>query len=257
MIEAIQAELSRVEQIHGARILYAVESGSRVWGFDSPDSDWDVRFIYLRPLSWYLSVEDRRDVIEPPANGLLDLSGWDLKKALHLLGKSNPPMLEWLNSPTVYREDPLVQGLRQLSTDYFNPRSTIYHYLHMANGNYRQYLRDDQVPLKKYFYVLRPLLACEWVAQGKGLPPVKFDDLRTVADWNDSVHQNVCYLLGLKRMGAELGLHPRIDSVNAWIEAKLDHFSNLARTTAKGKTRTDDLDEFLVKALYSEIRSIA
>lgn len=251
--EEIVTDLRRIETIHGARMLYAVESGSRVWGFHSQNSDYDVRFIYLRPISWYLSINERRDVIEPPIRGLLDSNGWDLKKALQLLSRSNPPLLEWLASPTIYLETPSIGRLRELAADYFNPRSAIYHYLHMANGNYRSYLKGAKVPLKKYFYVIRPLLACAWIHKFGGCPPVRLRDLLAIADWPQEVKESVLGLLHKKQSGLELSMAPRIDSLNAWIETKLELFGDLARTTAIGKNKIDDLNDFLLNALYSEV----
>ena len=137
------------------------QSGSRAWGFASRDSDYDVRFLYVHRRDWYLSVEDRRDVIEQPIAEDLDVSGWELRKALRLLRKSKPPLLEWLKSPIVYRHDPVFAHevrrardgvqcpLRRLcshrsATFYYrrframrSPRRCFAHYLHMALGNWR------------------------------------------------------------------------------------------------------------------------
>src|SRR5260221_12565463 len=108
MKDKILDQLRLIETTHGVKIIHAVESGSRVWGFDSPNSDYDVRFIYTRPINWYLGVFERRDVIELPIDGLLDINGWDLKKALFLISKSNPVLHEWLNSPIVYHTNPVI-----------------------------------------------------------------------------------------------------------------------------------------------------
>ena len=157
MQQAIQEALQRIETTDDVRVLFAVESGSRAWGFASRDSDWDVRFVYIRRPGWYLSVQRRRDVLEYPLDSDLDVSGWDVKKALGLFAKSNPPLLEWLRSPIVYREAfSLAQTLRTLSAQYFSSRSVLHHYFHMAEGNYREYLQGDPVRVKKYFYVLGP-----------------------------------------------------------------------------------------------------
>ena len=104
--EEIQRSIDEIEQSENVTVLYACESGSRAWGFHSQDSDYDVRFIYAHPPDWYLSVdlEKKRDVIERPILDDLDVSGWDLRKSLQLFRKSNPPLLEWLDSPIVYRD---------------------------------------------------------------------------------------------------------------------------------------------------------
>jgi predicted nucleotidyltransferase len=174
----IQSELQRIERDHEVRVLFAAESGSRAWGFASRDSDYDVRFIYVHERDWYLSIEERRDVIEEPINYQLDISGWDLRKALQLLRKSNPPLLEWLKSPIVYKADPgfaLLFG--HLAVEFASADRLFLHYLHMAQGNARGYLKGDIVRLKKYFYVLRPLLACKWIEQGRGPVPMEFQTL--------------------------------------------------------------------------------
>src|SRR5689334_4705492 len=148
----IREELSRIEASQDCRILLAVESGSRAWGFESSDSDYDVRFVYIRRPEWYLSVDLdlRRDVIERPISDLLDISGWDIRKTLRLFAKSNPPLLEWLSSPIVYvKRYQFPDALKALLPDYFSPVSSTYHYLHMAQGNYRDYLKGDTVWLKK------------------------------------------------------------------------------------------------------------
>lgn len=149
---AILERLTAIEQSESVRILYACESGSRAWGFASPDSDYDVRFIYVHPRDWYLSInaERRRDVIERPIEDLLDINGWDLRKALQLMYKSNPPLFEWLHSPIVYREQPgFRQDMLAITPTYYSPRGCAWHYLHMARGNQREYLRGDPVRLKK------------------------------------------------------------------------------------------------------------
>ncbi len=175
MEREIRDTLDRIETREDVRVLYAVESGSRAWGFASTDSDWDVRFLYLRRPEWYLSVQRRRDVLEYPLADGLDVSGWDLKKALGLFAKSNPPLLEWLRSPIVYREAfSAAARLRVLAADYFSPRSCMHHYLSMAEGNYREYLQRDPVRVKKYFYVLRPVLACRWIQMHGTTPPTEF-----------------------------------------------------------------------------------
>ena len=143
----VRAALDRVEAECNVRVLFACESGSRAWGFASRDSDYDVRFIYVHRPDWYLSVEDRRDVIESPIADDLDVSGCELRKALRLLRKSNPPLLEWLRSPMVYRYDPaFVAQFGALATESYSPRRCFRHYLHMAYGNWRDYLRGRITP---------------------------------------------------------------------------------------------------------------
>ena len=249
----IKSKLHELELKHGIQILYAVESGSRLWGFESGDSDYDVRFIYIRPLQWYLSVRNRRDVIEFPLPDKLDLSGWDMKKALYLLSKSNPPFLEWLNSHIVYKKTDVVEKIKHLVSSYFNPRSTIFHYLHMAIGNYKEFiLKKDEVILKKYFYILRPVFACEWIEKNQTFPPVQFNKVIDAAD-PDLPREQVEDLLQRKKQGKELDKAPKIDDLNKYIERKLDHFSKIVRITPKPKFTMDDLDELFMNTVCKGI----
>src|SRR5689334_14501823 len=138
-MDEIKNRLFEIEHQEKIQIFYACESGSRAWGFPSEDSDYDVRFLYVRPSEWYLSidVEEKPDVIERPITDELDISGWDLRKALKLLRKSNPPLLEWLSSPIVYLEKlSIADRMRKLVPEYYSPKACLYHYLHMAQGNF-------------------------------------------------------------------------------------------------------------------------
>lgn len=163
MREKIQEQLRRIEEAENIKILLAVESGSRAWGFASPDSDYDVRFIYIRRLEDYLRLDAVRDVIELPIDDVLDINGWDLQKTLRLLYKSNPTLFEWFSSPIVYQKTEFADKFRELMMHYFSSKKTLYHYISMAEGNYREYLQGEIVRAKKYFYVLRPVLACRWI----------------------------------------------------------------------------------------------
>ena len=152
MKEQIQEKLREIERREECRILLAVESGSRAWGFASPDSDYDVRFIYVRPEKVYLRLDRTRDVIEVPINDELDINGWDIDKTLRLLHKSNPTVFEWFSSPIIYQSSAFADQFRPIMQKYFSSKAGLWHYLHMAEGNYRDYLRGKMVRAKKYFY---------------------------------------------------------------------------------------------------------
>ncbi|MBP7637139.1 MAG: nucleotidyltransferase domain-containing protein [Kiritimatiellae bacterium] len=220
--DEIKAGLAEIERIEGVRILYACESGSRAWGFPSADSDYDVRFIYAHPPEWYLSLETRRDVIERPLEGDLDLSGWDIRKALNLFRRSNPPLLEWLQSPIVYWSVPgFVESLRGLMTAYYDPCSCMHHYLHMARNNFREFLKGERIRTKKYFYVLRPVFACLWLEQGRGPVPTEFQTLVDALAPEGALRDAIKELLANKRDGHELDDGPRIPVFNDFLEAQL------------------------------------
>lgn len=220
--ERIQVSLSAIDREHRTRILLAVESGSRAWGFASQDSDYDVRFIYVHERDWYLSInEDRRDVIELPIVDELDVNGWDLRKALQLFRKSNPPLLEWLQSPIIYRQDADVAArLRALIPEYYSPRASFFHYLHMAQGNLREYLRGDTVWVKKYFYVLRPVLAMRWIERGLGPVPMEFERMVEGTVEEPALRDAIAQLLVEKRAGTELGKGPRIPAISDFVESE-------------------------------------
>ena len=175
--ELINSKLDALEAEHSVRVLYAVESGSRAWGFASPDSDYDVRFIYVRPRDEYLRLDHTDDVIEYEINDIMDIVGWDIAKALKLFHKSNPSLLEWLGSPILYRTTIVFEGLRPLLAEYYQRRHGLYHYRSMAKKNFVADFKNDQVRLKQYFYVIRPILACKWILNNDTPPPVLFSDL--------------------------------------------------------------------------------
>jgi len=236
MTTRIKAELTRIEQAEGVVILYACESGSRAWGFESGDSDYDVRFIYLRPTRWYLTIQNKPDVIERPIDDELDVSGWDVPKALRLLRKSNPPLLEWLQSPIVYtQKSTFVDRLRELMNEYYAPISCMYHYLHMAENNFREYLKGEEVWIKKYFYVLRPVLACIWIERGYGVVPIEFGKLvdRVIVD--GALRSEIESLLEAKCNGSELGRGPRNPVISDFLEWELERLQ--AATQPLAKTR--------------------
>ncbi|RKP49961.1 nucleotidyltransferase domain-containing protein [Cohnella endophytica] len=238
----ITEQLERLEREEQIRILYACESGSRAWGFPSRDSDYDVRFVYIRQPEWYLSIFDKRDVIERPINDRLDISGWDLRKALSLYRKSNPPLLEWLQSPIRYAEQfSVTEQLRGISPLAFSPKSCLYHYLNMARGNYRMYLQGERVRIKKYFYVLRPVLACEWIERYGEMPPMAFDLLvEKLIPKSGELWQVIQQLLARKKSGEELDYEPRLNPINDYLEQRLQELEKIAAAMKSADAKLDD-----------------
>lgn len=249
MKEHILEALKTIEQKEQCRILLAVESGSRAWGFASPDSDYDVRFIYVRPIESYLKLEKRRDVIELPINDELDINGWDLDKALRLLHKSNPTVFEWFSSPIVYQTSPFAERFSPLMTQYFSSKNGLWHYLSMAEGNYRDYLRDDMVKVKKYFYVLRPILACRWILNNGTPPPMRFAELLE-SQLAPELKRMVLKLLELKMHSPEVKLIPRIDELNRYLDNSiLDVRECIERLPAETPRNWTTLNEIFLSEL--------
>jgi uncharacterized protein len=252
-VAAVSSVLAAIEDSERVRICLAVESGSRAWGFPSVDSDYDVRFIYVRHPDWYLSIEDGRDVIERPVAGALDLNGWALRKALRLFRKSNPPLLEWLHCPIVYLERSRVAAaLRALLPRFFSPEASFFHYLHMARGNHREYLRGETVWRKKYLYVLRPLLAMRWIERNYGPVPIEFARLleRTLPDAD--LRHAVDALIAAKRAGNELDEGPRIPVISEFIDRELARFEAREADRRESPPPIDEL-KMLFRATLDEI----
>lgn len=249
MKELIVQKLKEIEKENNVRILLAVESGSRAWGFASPDSDYDVRFIYVRPKEDYLRLETVRDVIELPIDDTLDINGWDLRKTLRLLYRSNPTLFEWFSSPIVYTETPFADRLRAVMTDYYLQKNSLYHYLSMAERNYREYLKGDVVRAKKYFYVLRPVLACRWILGRHTPPPMKFCDLAE-AELPSELAEDVRRLLELKIMSPEIKEIPRIDAINGFLDEQIGTIKDiLVRMTDERGRDMEKLDELFLSAV--------
>lgn len=219
-IEQALAELARE---HNVSVLFACESGSRGWGFASPDSDYDVRFIYVNRLPWYLTVDPGRDVIELPVDETLDISGWDLRKALGLLKRGNATVMEWLRSPVVYHADPdFAAAMVAASELAYRPERSFHHYAHMAKRNYSSALQGDRVKLKKYLYVLRPLLAALWVERGLGAPPMRFAELVAGIVTDTATLAEIDDLLAVKRQSGEAAWGTPFPCTQALIDRELD-----------------------------------
>lgn len=220
MQKIIDQKLKDLARQHDVRILLACESGSRAWGFPSPDSDYDVRFIYVHRQAHYLAIDEQRDVIELPINDLLDINGWELRKALRLLRKSNSPLMEWLQSPVVYHADArFMEDMTGLMAGFFSPRAMMHHYLSMAKNVIDTDLQGAQVRLKKYFYALRPMLACRWIADRQQVPPMNFATLRTLLapDLQGAVDD----LLVLKATHDEAFTIQPAAAINNWLQQQV------------------------------------
>ncbi len=216
----IEARLDEIESQDSVRILLAVESGSRAWGFPSPESDYDVRFLYARPREWYLSINSRRDVIECPIEDILDVNGWDIRKALGLLLKANPVLSEWLCSPIRYREDQAcTERMQTLAARVAFRRPARFHYLHLGKSAYDAKIGDrETVALKKYFYAIRPALALRWLRVRPDPPPMDLPGLRAGLQLEASLDDAIARLVVAKSETAELGTGPRMSDLDRFIE---------------------------------------
>lgn len=253
--QRIDGILSGIETAHGVRILLSVESGSRAWGFPSVDSDYDVRFIYVHPLDWYLSLREERDVIERPIDDDLDVNGWDLRKALRLLGNGNPVLREWLVSPIRYREDPTTVGaLLDLAHMGGQGSRTAarHHYRRLAESAMDNGIRDRlQVKLKKYFYALRPACALAWLrTHDSPALPMDLPSLMDGLPLEDGLRDEIGGLLALKATASEMGAGERRPRLERFIEQEIGH----ALEAADRPERSDHLREAADDLFRSIIR---
>ena len=225
MKSTILAHLEDVEREINVRVLLAVESGSRAWGFQYAESDWDVRFIYVHQLDWYLKINEGRDVIEHMYDDDVDLVGWDLRKTLRLFQKSNPALMEWLHSPIVYRADEVfLSRMRVLEPTFFNPIKTMYHYGSIYIKHDKRYLQNAAYPLKRFLYYLRGILACRWVEEWQSMPPVLFSELVDATVKEDAIRQKINELLALKRQSKENDLKEVDSGLVEYARHWADHF---------------------------------
>lgn len=246
--------LRRLEADHDVKVLFACESGSRGWGFASTDSDYDVRFIYVNRLSWYLTVESGRDVIEEPISGDLDVNGWDLRKTLQLLRQSNPTLLEWLRSPIVYRDEAdTAARLRSLAEEGFSAVRGYHHYVSMAKKNFREHLRGEVVRYKKYLYVLRPLLAARWIRDGRGVPPMRFAALAEATLDDRALLDEINRLLEVKMRAGEAATSPRWNGIHDFIERELEVAATQVLVDSF-RPDTSMLDAFLAETVLKNER---
>lgn len=255
--ETILTELRKIEADNEVRILFAIESGSRAWGFPSPDSDYDARFVYARPTDWYLSIAPGRDVIELPIVDELDINGWDIKKALGLLIKPNPVLLEWLSSPERYIwNSEICNDLISFSERVTHGAACLYHYLHLGERQYSVYIDGkDLVSLKKYFYVVRPAMAIRWLRMNPDVaPPMNFQELMNGTDIAPDLQRVLLELLEAKSRSQEIGEAPRINEIDEFITSELNWGRSIPPLSTRGSVNlskgADDLFRSILKRAW-------
>jgi uncharacterized protein len=252
MKEIILDKLTQLEQEHNIRILLACESGSRAWGFPSPDSDYDVRFIYAHPEDWYLGIHEKADVVELPVNEVLDINGWDLRKALRLAAKSNAVVFEWMQSPILYRHsEDFLSGFRELAPGCFSPIAAMHHYLSMAKKKYEECLADEDVKLKRYMYCLRAVLSGLWIAHRKSIPPMELVPLLDeMPDAN--LRQKVMELVQLKATKEEGYRHSHEPLLEKFLSEGIAECESVAASLPSRKADYDVIDAFFRNTLRTK-----
>lgn len=252
MMEQIKEKLKEIEERENVKILLAIESGSRAWGFASPDSDYDVRFIYVRPMEFYLQLNEMKDTIEWQLDDILDINGWDLKKALIQFRKGNATLFEWSNSPIIYQKSSEWDAIYEAAKSYFSAKASIYHYYGTAKNTFLSYLQDEKVKYKKYFYALRPLLACKYIEEYHCPPPVLFDELLKLSLPED-LRKGIDELLEIKKVTEEKDLNPQIPVIYDFIAKELEVQKEKANTMADDHNKDWDALNLI---FYNILKSI-
>jgi predicted nucleotidyltransferase len=248
----IEARLEAIAREDGMRYLMAVESGSRAWGFPSPDSDYDVRFIYVRPWQDYMTLHPMRDVIERPIIDDFDVNGWDVRKALGLMLKHNAVVAEWLESPIRYTpDDPAVRQLAGLADDHFDPQGYALHYASLGMNNVKRWPESSEtIPAKRYFYALRPALCIRALRiNPQRRPPMRLQDLMAITDLPTTIATQIDELVELKAQKREKAGSRRSIEIEALV---LDELGRATEIKSRGRSAAflEDAD-----ALFREIVS--
>ena len=253
MRKIIEDKLREIEKVEDVRIIFCAESGSRAWGFASPDSDYDVRFVYVRRTEEYLRLDPVRDVIEWQLDETLDINGWDIQKALRLLYKSNPTLFEWDGSPIIYRQTAEWERIRGVMGGYFEPSVSARHYISLAKKNYDICRENGNIKLKKYLYCLRSMLACSYIVNRGTAPPVLFSELAS-AELDPLLMRDVEEILRIKANAPERQYIPVPSALDEYIAARLKYLDKAVNAlSAKGKDISvlDDIFVGILKNIKS------
>ncbi|HUO91955.1 MAG TPA: nucleotidyltransferase domain-containing protein [Rhizomicrobium sp.] len=245
IVAKIEQRLARLRAEHNVRIPLAIESGSRAWGFPSPDSDYDCRFVFVRRQRDYLSLWRQRDVIETPLDKVFDVNGWDLAKALKLLLKGNAVVIEWLMSPIRYETDDAFRDEFLRVAKAVADRALIgRHYLHLGERQRRTYFREGKtVPQKKIFYALRPAAALRWLRlhPGEAVVPMHFPTMLTECDPPSEIADLAAALVEKKAKTRELASEPLPEPIGRFIDAEFEaarSWTDAARAAPSPAART-------------------
>lgn len=251
MKEKIQAYLREIESQRNIRILLACETGSRAWGFPSPDSDFDIRLIYAHKKDWYLSLNEGKDTIELMLeDNNLDISGWDLRKSLRLLSKSNPPLLERIQSPILYLVDkPFLTELTELANTHYSRIATLHHYLSMAKKCYAAIQENPSFKLKKFFYALRSATACKWIMERSEMPPIQFQVMLNSLTIETELTTRIQELIDLKSTVDEAYLHQGEAPLFHFISDCIEMANAQAKMLPAAKGQKEELALFFRKTL--------
>ena len=244
-MEKIIEILKEIELKKKIKILYACETGSRAWGFPSPDSDYDIRFIYMNERDWYLSLSQKKDTIEI-IDGELDITGWDLKKCLTLLKKSNAPLIERFQSPIEYYAVPgFKNDFKYLIGNYYSPTAVFFHHYSLAQKFWEELKDKREVKLKNYFYLIRSLLSCNWIVKDKTVLPMDIEGLMRLLDAGR--RDEIRDLIKLKERVDEKYLHNKDESLDIWLSGLFEMLDGSKENMGVSKSDYSALNGFFLK----------
>lgn len=251
MEKKIKTYLSDLEKLKGIKILFACETGSRAWGFPSPDSDFDVRIIYKHEKDWYLNLTEEKDTIEYfLENNEIDISGWDLRKSLRLLLKSNPPLLERIQSPIIYKVDKdFLNGINSLAKKTYSRIATIHHYLSMAKKAFEEVVNSNEYKLKKFFYALRASVACLWILDKEKIPPIEFEKMLNGLNFPNNLNTRIKELIEIKSTISETYLHRGENELIEFMKTCIERADCESQNLPASKGQISELNNFFRQTL--------
>jgi len=251
MNKIISQYLKKLEEDKEVKILLACETGSRAWGFPSPDSDFDIRIIYMHKKDWYLSLSEKKDSIAVMyENNEIDITGWDLRKSLKLLQKSNPPLLERIQSPIIYKsDDEFLTEMKTVAQSQYSRIATIHHYLSMAKKFLTELKENKDYKLKKFFYALRSATACKWILETEKIPPIEFNKMLNKIEISKSLTDRINELIYLKSTKSESYRHKGEKELFSFIENCINESDVKRQTLPPAKGNEEELNAFFLKTL--------
>lgn len=195
-----------------------------------------------------MSLSKVKDTIEHMDGGL-DITGWDLKKCLTLLKKSNAPLIERFQSPIEYYAMPgFKEQFKGLIAAYYSPTAVFFHHHSLAKKFWEDIKDADQMKLKNWFYLVRSLLSCNWITEDKSVLPMHFEGLLKYTE--RGMKAELRKLVELKATVGEKYLHPQDERLNRWIVELFDKVETGKNALGVNNTDMTLLNDFFLKKLY-------
>lgn len=249
MRERIIGYLGDIELEFKVKILLACETGSRAWGFPSPDSDFDVRLIFTHQMEWYLSLNERRDTIERMLDdNEIDISGWDLRKSLRLLSKSNAALLERIQSSIIYKcDEAFMKEINLIAPSFYSRIATIHHYLSLTKNVFHEISIGEPFKLKKLFYALRSAIACYWIMEKDTMPPIYFPTMLEELNFQPGIRERIYELIEFKSNKDESYLHQGETELFDLISGLINESELKANGLPPGNGSMERMNDFFIR----------